>query len=52
MFDEPNCSTSSLAQAALIIGYGVEDSNGKPYWLVKNRYSCSSSDIHMCLLTF
>lgn len=37
VFDEPNCSTSILTQAALIIGYGVEKSNDKPYWLVKNR---------------
>lgn len=36
VFDEPNCSTSKLTQAMLVIGYGQH--KGKDYWLVKNRY--------------
>ncbi|XP_041379493.1 silicatein-like [Gigantopelta aegis] len=36
IFDEPNCSSSKLTHAVLIIGYGKD--NGKPYWLVKNSW--------------
>lgn len=36
VFDEPNCSSAKLTHAVLLIGYG--NSNGKPYWLVKNSW--------------
>ena len=35
IFDEPNCSTTELTHAMLVIGYGMY--KDKDYWLVKNR---------------
>ncbi|CAO2596376.1 Procathepsin L [Lemmus lemmus] len=40
MYYEPNCSSIKLDHAVLVVGYGEEsdESDGKKYWLVKNRY--------------
>lgn len=35
VFDSSTCSTSKLNHAMLVTGYG--STNGKDYWLVKNR---------------
>ncbi|XP_005355368.1 cathepsin L1-like [Microtus ochrogaster] len=37
MYYEPNCSSSKLDHAVLVVGYG-EESDGKKYWLVKNSW--------------
>ena len=42
IFDEPNCSVSKVTHAMLAVGYGR--SNGKDYWLLKNRFEC------MCII--
>ena len=36
VYDSSRCSSSSINHAMVVTGYGV--SNGKDYWLVKNRY--------------
>ncbi|CAO2596370.1 Procathepsin L [Lemmus lemmus] len=37
MYYEPDCSSSDLDHAVLVVGYG-EESDGKKYWLVKNSW--------------
>ncbi|XP_008831322.1 cathepsin L1-like [Nannospalax galili] len=37
IYYEPNCSSSEVDHAILVVGYG-EESNGKKYWLVKNSW--------------
>ncbi|XP_021506129.1 procathepsin L-like [Meriones unguiculatus] len=37
MYYEPNCSSTSLDHAVLVVGYG-EESDGRKYWLVKNSW--------------
>ncbi|CAO2596389.1 Cathepsin M [Lemmus lemmus] len=38
VYHEPNCSTSIVTHAMLVVGYGFEgrESDGRKYWLVKN----------------
>ncbi|XP_028617602.1 cathepsin M-like isoform X2 [Grammomys surdaster] len=38
IYYEPNCSSSAINHAMLLVGYGFigEESDGKKYWLVKN----------------
>ena len=35
VFDTVHCSSTKVARAVLIVGYG--EYSGKKYWLVKNR---------------
>ncbi|XP_036443812.1 cathepsin L1-like [Colossoma macropomum] len=37
VYDEPNCSSTELNHAVLVVGYGT-DSSKQDYWLVKNSY--------------
>jgi cathepsin L len=39
VYDEPNCSSSSLDHAVLVVGYGTD--GGKDFWLVKNSWATS-----------
>ncbi|CAL1272227.1 unnamed protein product [Larinioides sclopetarius] len=39
IYDEPQCTTTQLDHAVLVIGYGSED--GTDYWLVKNSWGTS-----------
>lgn len=40
IYHEPNCSSSVVTHAMLVVGYGFEgrEEDGRKYWLVKNRY--------------
>ncbi|XP_034366522.1 procathepsin L-like [Arvicanthis niloticus] len=37
MYYEPDCSSTNLDHAVLVVGYG-EESDGRKYWLVKNSW--------------
>ncbi|EDL93862.1 rCG24317, isoform CRA_b [Rattus norvegicus] len=37
MYYEPDCSSTNLNHAVLVVGYG-EESDGRKYWLVKNSW--------------
>ncbi|XP_028617484.1 cathepsin L1-like [Grammomys surdaster] len=37
MYYEPECSSTNLDHAVLVVGYG-EESDGRKYWLVKNSW--------------
>ena len=39
VYNEPDCSTSVLDHAVLVVGYGTYQ--GSAYWLVKNRYGAA-----------
>jgi hypothetical protein len=40
IYYEPNCSSSVVTHSMLLVGYGFtgRESDGRKYWLVKNRY--------------
>lgn len=41
IYHEPNCSSSVVTHSVLLVGYGFigRESDGRKYWLVKNRYN-------------
>ncbi|XP_044513496.1 procathepsin L-like [Gracilinanus agilis] len=39
VYFEPQCSSSFLTHAVLVVGYGSEGIDGKKYWIVKNSWS-------------
>ncbi|XP_036449134.1 cathepsin L1-like [Colossoma macropomum] len=43
VYDEPNCSSSKLSHAVLLVGYGTEG-NTQDYWLVKNSWGVNWGD--------
>jgi hypothetical protein len=38
VYDEPDCSTSSLDHAVVVVGYGTTD-DGIDYWIVRNSWN-------------
>ena len=40
IYYEPNCSSSVVTHSMLLVGYGFvgNESEGRKYWIVKNRY--------------
>jgi len=44
VYDEPACSSTNLDHAVAVIGAGVDEESGKPYWLVQNSWSDNWGD--------
>jgi len=38
VYDEPECSSKQVDHGVLLVGYGVDEEDGKKYWLVKNSW--------------
>ncbi|XP_044513495.1 procathepsin L-like [Gracilinanus agilis] len=51
VYFEPQCSSSNLNHAVLVVGYGSEGIDGKKYWIVKNSWGEEWGDKGYMLMT-
>ena len=38
VYSEPECNAENLDHGVLVVGYGKDEDDGTPYWLVKNSW--------------
>ena len=52
IYNEPNCSNTTMNHAVLVVGYNSQMDFGTQtdYWIVKNRYECSRCRLDRSLI--